>query len=386
MCPVTSAPCRLPAGRGGRGNRRLFCASGGRHARHQADGDQRNPSRSCHWCESRSYRVCFRPPEGVAPADVTVAQARAGDRVRLRCHGVSVRLGRVAPGERRGSSRVRWIGRRVRRQLPHPGDAAETAPRYRAPMFCRAAASHSGALLFAMLLGACGLSSTSQRTPLDGKDPTPLAKCRVAASQSSPLVTEWPASEKAHLESQMTAGAVVVSYSGCELRVLPECRLAGRYEWQRTSLSDDIVEIRNEDDLYAKLPLGAATLEGELRSRGRLSVRTTVAGQLRLAAPSMSLAAECGDATHVVAGMSSAHSAWSRVRPPPGAPRLLCRLRGWAAARLRRSPSSGSPGRLRVAPKQATRPRTPAAGRRCSSSCCRCRTAMVVGPPEMAQA
>jgi len=117
-------------------------------------------------------------------------------------------------------------------------------------------------------------------------------------------VTEWPASEKAHLESQMMAGAVVVSYSGCELRVLPECRLAGRYEWQRTSLSDDIVEIRNEDDLYAKLPLGAATLEGELRSRGRLSVRTTVAGQLRLAAPSMSLAAECADATHVVAGMS----------------------------------------------------------------------------------
>lgn len=117
-------------------------------------------------------------------------------------------------------------------------------------------------------------------------------------------MTEWPASEKAHLESQLATGAVVVSYSGCELRVLPECRVEGRYEWQRTSLSEDVVEIRTEDDLYAKLPLGAATLEGELKSRGRLSVRTTVAGQLRLAAPGMSPTAECADATHVVAGMS----------------------------------------------------------------------------------
>lgn len=171
-------------------------------------------------------------------------------------------------------------------------------------MPCCSVLRPSVTVLLAVMLTACGQSATGQRKALDFKDPTPVAKCRVAASQSSPLVTEWPASEKAHLESQMTTGAVVVSYSGCELRVLPECRLAGRYEWQRTSLSEDLVEIRNEDDLYAKLPLGAATLEGELKSRGRLSVRTTVAGQLRLAAPSMSLAAECGDATHVVAGMS----------------------------------------------------------------------------------
>src|SRR5262245_37174019 len=39
-------------------------------------------------------------------------------------------------------------------------------------------------------------------------------RCRVAASQSAPLVTEWPASEKANLEGLLGSGAVAVAYSG----------------------------------------------------------------------------------------------------------------------------------------------------------------------------
>jgi hypothetical protein len=130
-----------------------------------------------------------------------------------------------------------------------------------------------------------------------------LTKCKVAASQLNPLVTEWPASEKANLEVNLREGAVVVAYSGCEMRMLPSCRLGGAYGWQRTTPATDVIEIRSEDDLYAKLPLGAVALAGELRSAGRLSVTTTVSGQLRLSAiaPGKDTApGACTGATHLV--------------------------------------------------------------------------------------
>ena len=39
------------------------------------------------------------------------------------------------------------------------------------------------------------------------------------------LVTEWPASEKANLEVRLREGAVAVAYSGCEMRLVPDCRV-----------------------------------------------------------------------------------------------------------------------------------------------------------------
>ncbi|MEZ4441893.1 MAG: hypothetical protein R3B72_22525 [Polyangiaceae bacterium] len=137
------------------------------------------------------------------------------------------------------------------------------------------------------------------------KDPTPLAKCSVAKSSASPLVTEWPASVKAHLESLLSSHAVVVSYSGCEMRLLPECHPGGRYEFKRTTLAEDTIEIRNSDELWAKVPLGAASLEAELEARGRLAIHTTVVGQIHLTddAP-LPRDRGCEGATHVISAVS----------------------------------------------------------------------------------
>ncbi len=132
------------------------------------------------------------------------------------------------------------------------------------------------------------------------------AKCKIAASQENPLVTEWPASEKANLEARLREGAVVVSYSGCTLKMLPRCPAPGSYRWSRTTPSADTIEIRNADELYAKLPIGALSLEGELQRTGRIAVQTMVSGQMRLVSfqqpPSSN--AECTGATHVVSALS----------------------------------------------------------------------------------
>jgi hypothetical protein len=134
-----------------------------------------------------------------------------------------------------------------------------------------------------------------------------VGKCRVAASQQSPLVTEWPASEKANLEVLSHSGAIAVAYSGCSLRVLPECRMRGAYHWQRTTPSTDSLSINDADDLYAKLPLGAASLEGELKRSGRLVVKTVVSGQLRLDGAGVGDVpgeGACAQATHLLTALS----------------------------------------------------------------------------------
>jgi hypothetical protein len=158
--------------------------------------------------------------------------------------------------------------------------------------------------LVVLVVGLLGCGSSP--APVVPKDPTPLAKCNVTKSQASPLVTEWPASEKAHLESLLSERVVVVSYSGCEMRILDGCRVEGTYAFKRTTLARDTVEITNEDDLYAKIPLGAASLEGELATSGRLAIHVTVAGQRRLEGGVDELpdTPACRSATHVVTALS----------------------------------------------------------------------------------
>jgi hypothetical protein len=164
--------------------------------------------------------------------------------------------------------------------------------------------------VMALLVLGAGCASGSPRMRAAGllpRVPGEQARCRVAASQSTPLVTEWPASEKANLEVLLRTGAVAVAYSGCSMRVRPECRVRGVYQWTRTTPATDSLEINDADELFAKLPLGAASLEGELKRSGKLSVQTMVAGQLRLdggGVADVPREGPCAQATHVVAALS----------------------------------------------------------------------------------
>ncbi len=154
----------------------------------------------------------------------------------------------------------------------------------------------------------CAATPAQLAIPNGGHDPAPLARCKIAADHRDPLVTEWPASSKARLEALMRdGGGIAVAYSGCDLRIVDECHLEGTYQWRRTTLATDTTDIHDDDDLYAKLPLGAASLEGELRRDGALRVVTEVAGEMDLVGFSRDKVpdgAACARATHVVRGIS----------------------------------------------------------------------------------
>ncbi|HEU4535893.1 MAG TPA: hypothetical protein VFS00_17335, partial [Polyangiaceae bacterium] len=113
--------------------------------------------------------------------------------------------------------------------------------------------------------------------------------------------------------------------TGRSLRLLPQCRVAGAYAWRRTTTSTDVREFRDADELAAKLPLGAASLQGELARSGRLSMQTTASGQYQLeglAPGDVPDSPECAGATHLVGALSVGAfklRSGSRVRAGGGA-------------------------------------------------------------------
>lgn len=163
-------------------------------------------------------------------------------------------------------------------------------------------------LAFCLLLAACVGPRYSGPALPDLRGRGPEARCRAGGpGAANPLLTEWSLSEKANLEALLGGGAVAVEYRGCTMRVLTQCRLEGGYAWLRTSPASETVEIDDEDQLFAKLPLGALSLEGELKRSGKITVHTHVAGQLRLegATPeSVPTHGECARATHVVGALA----------------------------------------------------------------------------------
>lgn len=132
-------------------------------------------------------------------------------------------------------------------------------------------------------------------------------RCQSIGAATNPLVTEWSASEKAHLQSLTASQPVAVRFAGCDLKVIPGCALPGRYVWQHTTLATDTLEIEDKNELYSKLPIGAVSLEATLEQAGKLSVQSIVAGQLTLLGTDLNrlaLGPGCAEATHVVTRVS----------------------------------------------------------------------------------
>lgn len=145
---------------------------------------------------------------------------------------------------------------------------------------------------------AAGLASTPT---VEGQ-----ARCGVSRSQARPLIIEWPSSDRGALEGlvERGAGLVAVRYAGCEMELVRRCEVAGSYRYTGVEPKRDDQMFRSADELYAKIPLGAAQLEAELERHGALALEMTVVGHYEAAREQVTraeLRGECERATHVIA-------------------------------------------------------------------------------------
>jgi hypothetical protein len=156
---------------------------------------------------------------------------------------------------------------------------------------------------------ASGQSSLMDRTAAGQKT------CNTSA-HDRPFIIEWDATDMAMFEGRAATDVVLVQYEGCELRVLDGCAndsvrgALGAYrpvEW--TSGSIEKIDISDEGELYAKLPLGVATLGGRVQAGEKFTMEYFVSG-IRTATRSAVYQEElakipgCKAATHFVYGMS----------------------------------------------------------------------------------
>jgi hypothetical protein len=100
-----------------------------------------------------------------------------------------------------------------------------------------------------------------------------------------PFIINWDATDQSSFQAQTQSDVVFVEYKGCELKVLNGCRddsvkgTFGSYksiEW--TSGGIETIDIKDEGELYAKLPLGAASLGGRVESGEKFHMEYYVSG------------------------------------------------------------------------------------------------------------
>jgi hypothetical protein len=173
----------------------------------------------------------------------------------------------------------------------------------------------SGRTIALVAAGLLATSCSNSIPDVDAKAPTladaeggspqnTAALCEKAENRNSPLVVEWPGTHKVELESISKRGIVVVKYEGCKLSVLPLCEAKGAYAFESVSPQREGLEIKDENDLFAKLPVAAPGLKAELNSGKMFKLDYVLVGQRITPEQPAEMTGDCAGATHFVRTIS----------------------------------------------------------------------------------
>lgn len=152
--------------------------------------------------------------------------------------------------------------------------------------------------------GGGNLASALARAPAN---PNHESMCGTTKIQARPLIVEWPSSDRAALEARIKQGVVPVRFVGCDMEVVTTCRLPAAYVYTGITPKNDKVVIHDTDELYASIPVHAASFESKLATAGSLDVAMTIIGRYesnQVSVHADQLQGECGAATHVITALT----------------------------------------------------------------------------------
>jgi predicted Zn-dependent peptidase len=163
-----------------------------------------------------------------------------------------------------------------------------------------------GAALLVAAMACGGGNAAQQILKAPEYHPGDQTKCHAGVSPTRPLIVEWPSPARGELEAIIEdhKSVAVVRYEGCTMTVLTECKAPGKISYvPYRNTKQDQVRITSADDLYANLPVGAASLEGKLQRAGELDVDMMLVGQYESDTANVTpsdLQGNCQGATHIV--------------------------------------------------------------------------------------
>jgi hypothetical protein len=157
-------------------------------------------------------------------------------------------------------------------------------------MSLRTLLTTSGVLSLALVSWSCKSLPKSSETRASGQ--SGLMDNSFAAQNACnpknhlrPFIIEWDATDRSSFEAHAANDIIVVRYEGCDMQILEECRndsirgSQGAYkpvEW--TSGALEKMDISNQGELYAKLPLSVGTLGGRVQGGEKFKMEYYVAG------------------------------------------------------------------------------------------------------------
>jgi hypothetical protein len=141
-------------------------------------------------------------------------------------------------------------------------------------------------------------------------------RCPNADGEARPFVVEWDATDLATFEAKSSRDLIFVKYEGCKVELLYGCSdngVPGRYGAYAspvfTSGSVESFEMRDQDELYAKLPLGAVNLSSKVEVGQTLELQYFVSGAVNSTRNYVERAvladnSRCKSATHFVSAFN----------------------------------------------------------------------------------
>jgi hypothetical protein len=131
-------------------------------------------------------------------------------------------------------------------------------------------------------------------------------KCKPAIRDDKPLVVALPSTEKLAMESRVRRGPLVVRYQDCKIELLSRCSAKGAYRYIGGTLKRDTVAAKSADELFAKMPIGAARFSATLEKRGEVAVAMAMVGRFESegSLDKTALEGECQGATHWVSAIT----------------------------------------------------------------------------------
>lgn len=157
------------------------------------------------------------------------------------------------------------------------------------------------------IAGGCGGPGGAAET-IRPKDPTAAkafeeAQCHDVEKGGEPLIVDWKPEQRGDLEVAMKDGIAILSYSCQSLKVLPDCKLDGKYGFIGMTRREQVVRLQNADEVKANLPFSGGKIGGEMQRGSTLEIAMLTVGKRRTTwdTPTKDdLKGSCEGATHYV--------------------------------------------------------------------------------------
>jgi len=140
-------------------------------------------------------------------------------------------------------------------------------------------------------------SPSADKVAGDALDPL----CRSPRRDGKSLLVDWPAPERARLETLLQKGTVALHFDGCRAELLPDCGATGVYTYVPLTASRNEVTMLDADELESELPFRSRTLADDIKRYGEVRFEFVLAGRWQAPVPNaIRLRGACERATHIV--------------------------------------------------------------------------------------